>query len=137
MKERIKDKIKQIETFLQELSEIKPTSFEEYLSNFEKRAACERYAEKIPEATVDLAILFIRYKQLSLPKDDKSTFDILSKNKIIAEELSKNLQDSKGMRNVIAHEYGKIDDEIVFDAIENELEKDVVEFIKIIKEQIK
>jgi len=34
------------------------------------------------------------------------------------------------MRNIIAHEYGEIDDEIVFNAITEELIKDVGEFIK-------
>ena len=38
------------------------------------------------------------------------------------------------MRNIIAHEYGKIDDKIVFEAITEELERDVKEFIKKVKE---
>ena len=41
------------------------------------------------------------------------------------------------MRNIIAHEYGKIDDEIVFGAVTEQLGKDVREFIKDIKKIIK
>ena len=37
------------------------------------------------------------------------------------------------MRNIISHEYGKIDDEIVFDSIKDELILDAEEFIKQIK----
>ena len=33
------------------------------------------------------------------------------------------------MRNIIAHEYGKIDDELVFNAITDELIDDMTEFI--------
>jgi len=34
------------------------------------------------------------------------------------------------MRNFIAHQYGKINDRLVYDSIKKELEKDVIEFIK-------
>jgi len=34
------------------------------------------------------------------------------------------------MRNVISHQYGKVDDELVFEAITQELEKDIKEFIE-------
>lgn len=136
IKERIKEKIIEMERYTQELSEIKPQDFEEYIENFEKKAACERYAEKIPEAITDLAILLIKFKDLASSIDDKNAFNILAQNNIISEELSKKLQDAKGMRNIIAHEYGKVDDETVFEAIENELEKDTNEFISKIKKEI-
>ena len=41
------------------------------------------------------------------------------------------------MRNIISHQYGKIDDEIVFAAITQELDDDAREFIKIIKKETK
>lgn len=130
IKERIDEKVTELKNYLDELSKIKPSSFEQYQENFEKKAACERYAEKIPEAIVDLAILVIRYLNLPAPKDDKNTFEILAQNNIISQELSKSLQDAKGMRNIIAHEYGKVDDEIVFDAISSELEDDTNKFLE-------
>ena len=40
------------------------------------------------------------------------------------------------MRNIIAHQYGEIDDELVFKAISQELEKDVNEFIDLIEKGI-
>jgi len=136
-KNRIKDKIEQIEQFIQELSEIKPMDFEEYLADFGKKAACERYGEKIPQAFIDLALLIIKYKKLPAPRDEDNAFEILEQNKIISPELSKNLQDAKSMRNFIAHEYGRIDDSIVFEAVDHELERDAEEFINSIKEEIK
>ena len=39
------------------------------------------------------------------------------------------------MRNILAHEYGEVDDEIVFNAVTEELEKDAIEFIKNIKKK--
>lgn len=130
MNKRIEDKIKQIEKFLKELKQIVPSDFDEYKSSFEKKAACERYAEKIIEAVTDIAFLIVKYKRFDIPEDDIDAFRILMDNKIINKELFERLSRAKGMRNIIAHEYGKIDDRIVFDALHKELEKDINKFIK-------
>ena len=137
MNERIKNKVEDLERFLQELSEIVPDTFEEYKIDFGAKAACERYAEKIIEAIVDLAFLIIKEKKLKIPEDDESSFNILSKSKIISAELAKRLIDAKGMRNIIVHEYGEIDDEIIFNSVTEDLEKDTKEFIKSIELNLK
>ena len=46
------DKIEEINKYLEEFSQILPPTYEVYLENFEKRAACERYFEKIIEAVI-------------------------------------------------------------------------------------
>ena len=73
---RIKDKIKEIEGYLSELSEIMPGNFEEY-KEIKNKAACERYFEKIIEAVIDLSFLIIKDKNLRIPEEDKEAFDIL------------------------------------------------------------
>lgn len=133
MNARIQDKRKEIETYLSELAIIKPVSLEEYKLDLKTKAACERYAEKIIEAVVDLSFLIIKEKGGHMPEDDKQIFDILFQNNVIAQQLAEKLKDAKGMRNIIAHEYGSIDDEIIFLAITEELEHDVQEFLRIIK----
>ena len=130
---RITDKIEEISGFLEELNSIAPSSLDEYKSSLEKRAACERYVEKIIEAATDLAFLIIKDKKLKIPEDDIDAFNILLDNKIISNELSIKLKNAKGMKNIISHQYGKIDDEIVFEAITEELEKDVRKFIGVIE----
>ncbi len=116
--------------YLNELSNIVPDKFEDYKSNNLIKAACERYFEKIIEAITDVAFILIAKKRFRIPEDDTDSFRILLEHKIINEELYKKLKNAKGMRNIIAHEYGKIDDEIVFEAIKEELSKDVREFIE-------
>lgn len=127
---RIKDKIKEIEKYTDELKMIVPKSFDDYTSNFEKKAACERYFEKIIEALTDLAFLIIKEKRFRVPKDDQDAFNILYENKIIDKSLSENLADAKGMRNIIAHQYGKIDDELVYEAITKEINEDITLFLE-------
>lgn len=133
---RISDKIKELEEYLQELSEIIPENFEEYKNSFEKRAACERYFEKIIEAVVDLSFIFIKENNLNLPEDEEGVFKVLFNEEVISERLSEKLKDAKGMRNFIIHQYEKIDNEVVFDVIKEELIKDIEEFIEQIKKFI-
>lgn len=130
MNEKINDKIIEIEKYLEELSEIVPNNFEEYQNNFEKKAACERYFEKIVESVIDLCFILANDKGFKMPEEDEAIFDVLYQEKIISEELSKKLKDAKGMRNFIIHQYGKIDDEIIFETITGQLEKDVREFLE-------
>jgi len=134
---RVNDKIKEIEDYLSELTEIMPRSFKDYKTDLKTKAACERYFEKIIEAVVDLCFLMIKDKGYSTPEEDKEAFDILAAENIISQELAEKLKDAKGMRNIIAHEYGTIDDELVFHSITEELEKDSEEFIKNIKEKLR
>lgn len=134
---RIKDKIKEVEEFLGQLKEIFPHSFEKYSKSIEKKAACERFVEKIVEGVTDLAFLVIKLKKLKIPEDDADAFSILSDNKIIDDSLSKRLKNAKGMRNIIAHQYGKIDDRVVFDSIKDDMEKDVLEFIGCLEKAIR
>ncbi len=133
MNNRIKDKIKEIEIYLFELDKIIPSTFKNYESDFKTKAACERYFEKIAEAVVDLAMLVIKESGFEIPEMDYESFEILKKEDIISFELVKKLRNIKGMRNIIAHQYGEIDDEIMYSSISNELKKDVKEFLKIIK----
>lgn len=60
MTERIEALMGQIETYCHELEQILPKNQAHYRENFEKRAACERYLEKITEALADLARLRIK-----------------------------------------------------------------------------
>ena len=130
---RIADKINEIKEFLEELKSIIPTTFDEYKSNIEKKAACERYVEKIVEAATDLAFLVIKNKKLKIPEDDTDAFNILLENKIIDSNIANKLKCAKGMRNILAHRYEKIDDEIIFESIKKELGTDIGKFVENVK----
>ncbi|MEK6872159.1 MAG: DUF86 domain-containing protein [Nanoarchaeota archaeon] len=97
--------------------------------NFKIRAIGERYFEKIVEAVVDVVFLVIRREKFKIPESDENAFEILAREKIISQLLSEKLQDAKRMRNVIAHYYGKIDNELVYHALTEELTTDVEAFI--------
>ena len=130
IKGRINQKIEQLNNYLEFLSSRVPSNLEEYKNNLDKKAICERYAQKIIESTIDLAFLIINIKNLRQPAQEDTIFNILSEENIISQELAKRLSEAKGMRNFIIHEYGEIDDEIVFEAVSFQLKEDAEEFMK-------
>ncbi len=70
---------------------------------------------------------------MQTPESEIEAFDILAKENVIPRDLAERLQDAKRMRNIIAHEYGEIDDKTVFYALEEELEQDSKAFIKAVR----
>ena len=130
---KVDEKINEIQKYLDELMEISPNTLEEYESNKIVRAACERYFERVAEAVTDLAFIVITQKKFRIPEDDIDSFKILEENGVIDNELYNRLKDAKGMRNFITHQYGQINDKLVYEAIIEELEKDVKKFIQIVE----
>jgi len=137
MSKRIKEKTKELKKYVSELELIMPDNFNVYLNDFKTKAACERYFEKIVESIIDLAFLVIKEKGFTSPEDDSGAIDILKKENIIDNELAKKLKDAKGMRNIIIHQYGSVDDEIVYSSITEEIISDAQDFIDSINKQYK
>jgi uncharacterized protein YutE (UPF0331/DUF86 family) len=142
MNERINAKINEIQEYLRNVAEISPDNLEEYQTNWKTKAICERLCEKITEAVVDISFLIFKEelnkdKNIKIPKNDSEVFEILRDRNIISSELCKNLIELKAMRNWLAHEYGEIDDEIIFHAVSEELHKDINNFLSVVENYLK
>lgn len=129
---RIDDKIEEIDRYLTEIESVVLPEIGLYEKDFKIRAIYERYFEKIVEATADLAFLIIKEKGLRIPKLEKEYFDVLLEEKVISLEICDSMKDLKGMRNVIVHEYGEIDDELVFEAVKEKLIPVVTKFLEVV-----
>ena len=130
---RVDEKIVDLKKNLDILIGFLPDSFEEYKNDFKTKAACERYAEEV----IDLAFLVRKEYDLDKVLEEGSIFSILSKEKVIPEELGKRLVDAKGMRNFLVHKYGEINDEIVYLSLSENIKTDVEEFINSVNSYIK
>lgn len=81
------------------------------------------------EATIDIAMYIISNRKLGIPQTKKEAFKKLEDNNIISKEMSKNMQNMIGFRNIAVHDYKEIDEEILKEVIENHLE-DLIEFAR-------
>jgi len=127
----IENKISSIKKYLKILDGYKKYSREEIEKDTNIRGSLERYLYLAVQLTIDLASSSASYKNLRKPDTAGENFSILKEEEIIDNELSNKLIKMVGFRNVIAHDYTKIDYNIVYDVLHSGL-KDIEEFIKII-----
>ncbi len=78
--------------------------------------------QRLCQLTIDLANLTIRKKKLGLPKDSADSFEILVKADLIDRQMGDALKGMVGFRNVMVHEYTKLDMELLIDVIDNHLD---------------
>ncbi|MCK5698671.1 MAG: DUF86 domain-containing protein [Candidatus Aenigmarchaeota archaeon] len=127
-KKRILSKIDELDSYLDELIEIVPDTFEEYELSIEKKRSCERLLHISIESVIDICMLLVKDLKLGLPVEEEDVFDKLEKKKIFPKKLIKKLREMKGLRNILVHRYGSVDDELVYDSLSAEL-NDFHEFI--------
>lgn len=125
----IENKISAIRKYLKILERYKKYSQQEIERDLDIRGALERYLYLVVQAAIDLSEAIIAYKELRKPATMGESFAILQEEKILPAELADKLTRMVGFRNVVAHDYEKIDYRIVYDVLQNRL-KDIEQFIK-------
>lgn len=131
----LENKISLVKKYLKLLERYKAYSQQEIEGNVDIRGAVERYLYLAIQAAIDLAEAFVAYKELRKPSTFSECFFILNENKKISDELAQKLVKMTGLRNVIAHDYGNINYEIVYDILQNRLQ-DINEFIETINREL-
>ena len=120
-KKRILSKIDEIDSYLSELDEIRPANLEEYKNSIEKKRACERLFQILIETVIDICNIIISDLKLGLPSEEEEIFEKLRKKEIITKKTTDILKGMKGMRNILVHKYGVVEDEIIFETIRENL----------------
>lgn len=86
------------------------------------------------EQCIDLTNHTIRVRKLGLPKETGESFRLLAANHIIPQDLAARLEGMVGFRNVLVHEYQRMNIKLMIDVIENRLD-DLLLFVDRIVEQ--
>ena len=117
----IENKISSIQKYLGILKRYQQYSQKEIVNDIDKKGALERYLYLVIQSTIDLAEAIISYKNLRKPSTMSESFHILREEAIITDEVTDQLVKMTGFRNVIAHDYEKLDYDIVYDVLKNRL----------------
>ncbi len=119
-RERILAKLDELDGYLRELRSIAPAEFSEY-QIIEKKRACERLLQVSVEAAIDVCALLVAGLRLGLPGEEDDLFEKLLRREVISSSMAVVLKRMKGLRNLLVHEYGRINDEIVFETVRQRL----------------
>lgn len=131
----IENRISALKKYLAISKRYRKYSQKEIETNDDIKGMVERYLYLACQSAIDLAEIFIAYKNFRKPTTLSEDFYILNEENILPAELTEKLANMTGFRNLIAHDYLKIDYKKVYDVLQNGL-KDIEEFIKIIENKI-
>ncbi len=113
-RERILAKLDDLDGYLEELRQVVPETYARYTESVEKRRACERLLQMSIEYVIDVCALFVSGLRLGLPAEEDDLIEKLEQAGLISSGMAKMLKTMKGFRNILVHEYGRIDNAIVF-----------------------
>jgi uncharacterized protein YutE (UPF0331/DUF86 family) len=119
-RERIHIKVAQLDGYLRELADIAPRAFAEY-QGVEKKRACERLLQLSVEVVIDICSILVTGQRLGLPAEEEDLIQKLTEGQVLSLEIGARIREMKGLRNVLVHEYTRIDDRLVYQALTERL----------------
>ena len=114
-------KLERLDEYLKYLTELKKISKKHFIADFHYYGLAERYLQLAIEVILDTCKLVIISENLKKPEDNADMFVILKENKIISTKIATSFMGVSGFRNILVHDYEKIDREIVFHKIQKNL----------------
>ncbi len=126
------DKLKEYTAFLKKL---KNYSKEQYTNDPFIYGASERFLHLAIECILDIGNHIISDMRYRKPENNKDIFEVLFENKIIDQSLKEKLCNMAGFRNILVHDYLKLNRSLVYDIILNNL-PDLEGFISIVSQHI-
>ena len=131
-KSKIAYQFTELEKYLQELDNIQKLPKQEYISD-NRNIFSLRYLFQVSiETCINIANHVISRYGLGVPKEYADVFRILAAKDIIPHDLESKLIQMVRFRNRLVHVYWDIDDEVIFDYLQNQLD-DFREYEKNIK----
>ncbi|MEW6418604.1 MAG: DUF86 domain-containing protein [Nitrospirota bacterium] len=115
-------KITQMETYLGQIREYSKISVTAYKNDWKTQRIVERTLQILIELCIDIANHLISDKGMRLPTGYADTFKVLAENKIISKNLFKIMEKMAKFRNVVVHQYEKIEPSIVVSILHKNLD---------------
>jgi uncharacterized protein YutE (UPF0331/DUF86 family) len=134
-RERILARLDQLDSYLGELRQVLPDDFALY-RRVERKRACERLLQLSVEAALDICHLLVTGLRLGIPAEEVDLLDKLEKAHVLSPRVVGILKEMRGFRNILVHEYTRIDDRIVYQIAKTRLsdfdvlKHEVVNFLK-------
>ena len=130
-KDKIYEKLEKIKEYLGYLYQLRQEAKNEtgFVSDFHLFGNTERYFQLTIQAIIDINHLLIIDLGLLRPADNYEAVSTLFNRRVISEGLAAKLTGMVGLRNILVHEYGKIDRARIYQILTTQLE-DIEEYQK-------
>jgi uncharacterized protein YutE (UPF0331/DUF86 family) len=116
-----------IDEYLLQLGEFRQVDAESYKADWKMQRIVERTLHLAIETCMDLADHLVADRRLRVPETGSATFEILAEAGVIPADLGRNLARMVGFRNILVHDYARIDQAMVLNALRTDID-DVARF---------
>ena len=114
-------KLSQVDTYLGQIKEFSKISGRAYKNDWKTQRIVERTLQILVEECIDIANHIISDRGMRLPTGYAETFQVLMENAIINKKLFQTMEKMAKFRNVVVHQYEKIDPSIVVSILHRHL----------------
>ena len=116
-------RLKLLDEYVSELCEYRAeaTSFKIYESNKRLRRAVERCLQVAVEICLDIGRHLISLEGFRYPDNNQDVFQVLAEEEVVPEDLLSTLVDMARFRNLMVHDYARIDDAKVYTILKQRL----------------
>lgn len=115
-------KFERLDEYLLYLREIQKVNKKSFIKDYHFYGLAERYLQLAIEAILDIGKLIILTKNLRKPEDNQEIFIILCENNVFSKHELKNFSGIANFRNILVHDYEKIDREIIYKKLHDNIE---------------
>jgi len=131
--EVIENRIRQLQGYLEKLSQLARTDKKDFLSDFRNVESTKYLLQVSIECCLDIANHIIASEKYRSPADYADSFRILHEHNIISDSQIGTLVEKAKFRNRLVHVYWEINDDLLHEIVRNNL-NDFNLFIKAIIE---
>ena len=119
--ESIATRFKHLKDYLKILKELQEIRKNLFISDYHYYGLAERYLQLAIECILDVGNMLIVSLDLRKPSDKQEIIDILEETKIVPSILAIRLSGVARFRNLLVHEYVKIDRTKVYNILKNKI----------------
>lgn len=123
-RQKILEKIQRLDEYLSHLMQLRSEIESEvaFIDDFHLHGLAERYLQLSCQAVIDILNLIIIENELPKPDSGQEVVSFLWKQGIISQDLHARLSGIVGFRNILVHEYGRIDRKRIYQYLMERLE---------------
>jgi uncharacterized protein YutE (UPF0331/DUF86 family) len=120
-------KLSELDEYYRQITEYEKITVTQYAGDWKIQRIIERTLQMMIETCVDIAGHIISDKAFRIPTSYSDTFLVLKENNILSDKLFSSVEKMAKFRNIVVHDYDKVDAEIVVGILKKNL-KDFVDY---------
>lgn len=111
------DKLRHVNEYTNDLKQMRGMSRERYVADTVVQRAVERTFMNLIQSCIDLATHIRAAEDLSPSGTSKAEIEALGGAGILSRETQERIEEAVGFRNILAHRYGDVNHDVVYDVL--------------------